>query len=334
MNDLEVLATLAGSSLSGVTGPRLPVVLGGAAATAGMAVIALAHDPWTLLVGVFLAGTSPGLAYPPLSDAVLRLVEAPLQSRSYAIINSGTSVGVVIAGPLALWAGADWRLAWLAFAGFAFLAMLWNAWLLPTGAYGGSLETLPRLSPAWFRREGAGQLFFSAITFGSVTSVYWTFAVDLITAESQASQPMIKLFWVVIGIAGFAGAAAGDLVRRHGLKSVFRCGALAIPVSILLLSTRPWGAPGIIASGALFGGAFILVTGLFGIWSMHVFQDRPSAGFGATFFLISAGQMVGPAVGGLWAELFGLPATFVATLVLSGAAAFLVPRKDFHTILA
>lgn len=329
-----LIATLAGSALSGITGPRLPVVLGGAAATAGMAVIAASDSAWSLAVGVLIAGTSPGLAYPPLSDAVLRLVARPQQSRSYAVINSGTSVGVILAGPLALWAGADWRIAWLVFAAFALMATLWNAWLLPTGPYGGSAQDLPRLRPAWFMRDGAGPLFLSATVFGSVTSIYWTFAVDFLADATLLSDFMVKLFWVVIGIAGFAGATAGDLVGRFGLKRVFRLASFAVPAAVVLLLIDPGALSSVLVSGALFGGAFILVTGLFGIWSMHVFHDRPSAGFGATFFLISAGQMIGPPIGGYWADLFGLQATFLAAALLSAAGAFLGPRKDLRTILA
>ena len=77
----------------------------------------------------------------------------------------------------------------------------------------------------------------------------------------------------------------------------------------------------------------LLITGLFGIWSMHVFQDRPSAGFGATFFLISAGQMVGPPIGGYWADLFSLQSTFLITAILSASSAFLEPKKDLRTLL-
>ena len=328
-----LIATLVGSASSGITGPRLPVVLGGAAATVGMALISVADNAWSLTLGVLIAGASPGLAYPPLSDAVLRLVDESQQSRSYAVINSGTSLGVILAGPLALWAGADWRIAWMVFACFALLATFWNGWLLPTGPYGGSKEALPRLRLSWFLREGAVPLFVSASVFGSVTSIYWTFAVDFLSDETTLSDFMVTLFWVVIGIAGFAGATAGDLVGRFGIKRVFRLASFAVPTAVLLLLIAPGAIPTVLASGALFGGAFILITGLFGIWAMHVFQDRPSAGFGATFFLISAGQMIAPPIGGLWVDLFGLPSMFLVTAVVSAAGAFLEPKKDLRSIL-
>ena len=326
-----LLATLAGSAFSGSLGPRLPVVLGGAAAAGGMALISVAENPWTLAAGVLIAGASPGLAYPPLSDATLRLVRREKQSRAYAVVNSGTSAGVVLAGPLALWAGADWRAAWGMFALLAALAAVWNARLLPSGPYGGCASALPRLRPRWFRRDGAGALFGSAGAFGAVTSVYWTFAPDFLLEESPLSEFSVRLFWIVIGVAGFGGALAGDLVRRFGLRAVFRAASLAVPAATALLLAAD-GTGTALLSGALFGAAFILTTGLFGIWSMNVFPDRPSAGFGAAFFLISAGQMLGPPLGGYCADHFGLTVTFAASLAAGIVAAWLGPKRDLRDI--
>ena len=349
-----LVATLAGSAMSGAVGPRLPVVLGGAAATIGMALIAAADDVWTLALGAFVAGASPGLAYPPLSDATLRLVAQPRQGRAYAVVNSGTSAGVVLAGPLALWAGADWRLAWAAFAVFALAATLWNAKLLPSGPFGGDAAKLPKLRPRWFARRGSGMLFAAAAVFGAATSVYWTFAVDFLERAAGMSADAGRAFWVVIGVAGFIGAMAGDAARRFGLRAAFRMSALSFPAAVGLLLLAGVGADGnagnagsaggwewaggwvgwewewvgVGVSGVLFGGGFILTTGLFGLWSMRLFPDRPSAGFGATFFLISAGQLLGPPLGGYCADEFGLTATFLATLAVGVVSAALGPGKE------
>ncbi|MGJ3262796.1 MAG: MFS transporter, partial [Salinarimonas sp.] len=95
-----LLATLFGSTVSATLGPRLPVVLGGLAAAGGMALIGLSANAWMLAAGVVLAGASPGLAYPPMSDAVMRLVAERHQNRTYALINAGTSFGVMLSVPL------------------------------------------------------------------------------------------------------------------------------------------------------------------------------------------------------------------------------------------
>jgi len=178
-------ATLIGSTISGVIGPRLPVLLGGLAAALGMTRMAFSHHPLPLAIGVVLAGASPGLAYPPLSDAVMRLIAEPQQNRTYAIINSGNSVGVIISGPAALLAGMQWRWAWIGFAVIALFATVWNAVLMPTGRYIaadtiGDTTKMPDVSWRWLIGLKSTRLFLSATFFGISTAVYWTFAVDLL----------------------------------------------------------------------------------------------------------------------------------------------------------
>ncbi len=328
-----LLATLVGSSISAIVGPRLPVVLGGVAASFGMFLIGFAGDnAWWLAFGVILAGTSPGLAYPPLSDAVVRMIRPERQNRVYAVINSGTSLGVIVAGPIALWAGAEWRSAWLAFALFALVATLWNAWLLPSGRHGGKDVKLPRLHWRWFINRRSRRLFITATAFGLVSSVYWTFSVDLLTRYGDLPEFYTRAFWVVIGVAGLAGGVAGDLVSRCGLRSVFRRSVLASSLAVVAIAVAPSTLWVVFSSAILFGGTFILVTGLFGIWSIHVFRDRPSAGFGATFFLISAGQLVGPVVAGFFAGGLGLAEAFYLSAALGLIVAYLGPVADFRSM--
>ncbi len=100
-----LLATVVASVIAARVGPRLPVVVGGLSTTAGMLLIATAHTVGLLAAGVVVAGTSAGWAYPPLSDAVARLVRTDRQSQAVSAISAGTSYGVIVAGPIALWAG-------------------------------------------------------------------------------------------------------------------------------------------------------------------------------------------------------------------------------------
>ncbi|GGK22991.1 MFS transporter [Salinarimonas ramus] len=329
-----LIATLFGSTVSATLGPRLPVVLGGVAAAGGMAAIALAPNVWVLAAGVVLAGASPGLAYPPMSDAVMRLVPERGQNRAYAWINSGTSFGVLVSGPVAILAGTEWRTAWLVFAGVALAATLWNAWLLPGRATtaGEVREPAPRLTRAFLARAEARPLFAGALAFGLVTSVFWTFAVELVVAQGGLAPDAGRTFWILIGIAGVLGGLAGDLVRRFGLSGVLAAGTATIALATGVLALAPGNAPLVLAAGALYGAAFILVTGLYGIWSVNVFNDRPSAGFGATFFLISAGQLVGPALAGAMAQAMGLGRVFLVCALLALALSALRPAHDVRAM--
>ena len=329
-----IAAAMLASAMSGRLSPRLPVVLGGLTAATGMAIIASAQTPAALALGVIVAGTSPGFAYPPLSDAVVRMIDPGRQNRTYTIINSGTSLGVVIAAPIALLAEDQWRAAWAVFVGVAVIAALWNRQVLPTGPFPCHGGKLPKLSAGWYLRPGSPRLFTAALLLGLTTAVYWTFAVELITNAAPGREHLGQIFWAVLGVAGFGGAIAGDLMHHLGLRAGLRLGGLAIAASMALLAVAPGSIPAIMLSAAMFGMTFILITGMLGVWSVNVFEDRPAAGFGATFLVITLGQMIGPALSGSGAAAMGLPPMFLASAATVTLIAFLVPAQDIRTMSA
>lgn len=214
-----LLLTLVASTLSGRIGPRVPILAGGVAAVVGMTLIGVAPSmPW-LVVGVVLAGTSPGLAYPPLSDAVVVLRAPERQARTYALINSGTSYGVILSAPLAYWAGHQWQLAWLVFAAIAAVATVWNSWVMPSAAIRDAQGARHALNWRWLFQPRALPLFGGALLFGLTSAVYWTFAVDLVTGHASLASRGAQLFWLLLGVAGIVGGSAGDGVARLGLRT-------------------------------------------------------------------------------------------------------------------
>ncbi|WP_318337020.1 MFS transporter [Defluviimonas sp. D31] len=164
------LVTLAGIYLSARVGPRLSVLLGGLAATLGMALIAGATVPWMLMLGVAVAGVSPGLAYTPLSEIIVTLVSAPRRKGIYAIINSGTSLGVMLSGPVAILMGESWRMAWAIFAGFGLLSTLWCVAILPPVSARNSGE-FGQFDWRWMTTGARGRLFAIALLIGIATSI-------------------------------------------------------------------------------------------------------------------------------------------------------------------
>lgn len=325
-----LLLTLIASTLSGRIGPRLPILAGGVAAVVGMTLIGTAPSlPW-LVAGVLLAGTSPGLSYPPLSDAVVQLRSPARQARTYALINSGTSYGVILSAPLALWAGQQWQRAWLVFAAIAAVATVWTYWTMPGKTSKGRGDTPHKLTIRWFLKPGALPLFVAALLFGLTSAVYWAFSVRLVTGDARMTGQSAQLFWLLLGIAGIVGGGAGDSVGRFGLGKTFGVALLANAVAYVLLGLFADQFWAMLVSALLFGGTFILITGLFGIWSVHIFQQRPSAGFGATFFLISAGQLIAPTIVGAVADRLGLPMIFNVTAMATILLVALLPRAHIR----
>jgi len=314
-------ATFAGSWLSTVFEPRLPILLGGIAAASGMALIAWSPTSLVLAVGVFIAGTSPGLAYPPFSDVIVRHTDMGRQNVVYAWINSGTGFGVAFAGPLALYAGSDWRLAWLVFAGLALVITVWNGFALPRRSP--HLETGPRKVSLWILLErSARTLFLSAFLFGIVSAIYWTYAVDLLTTLTGNPRDAVQ-FWIVLGMAGVTGCFAGGLVNRWGLGRAYLLLALLVGSAIGTLPLLVETKLGIFLSAACFGSGFIVMTALLGMWSMRIFRAAPSIGFGFTFFLLSLGQGVGPILSGFLIPITGQSALFfIGGLICCALAMF------------
>lgn len=337
-----LLATLLSAVLSRHVGARWSIVVGGLAASVGMTMIALAESPLVLMAGVTLAGCSPGLAYPPIADTIKQFCAAEKQNRLYAIINSGTGFGIMISGPLALIAGSTWRLAWLFFAIVALCATIWNLYVLPTERNISVLQLSPNavsfskdsafcILRSKFQDASVRRLFASALLFGGITSVYWIFSVDLITKCMGSTSFTGAVFWIVVGLAGTVGAGGGDLVTRYGLRRTLGWSIIAIALSIALPASPGLAGPvAAFISAIVFGASFILITALYGIWSISCFQDAPSLGFGLTFFLISAGQLFSPPVAGFLAESWRLSAVFQLAAAFCLLLFIVLPVKDVH----
>lgn len=323
------VATLIGIALLRRIQARTAVVAGGLFAAVGMLCIALADSPATLALGVVLAGISPGLAWTPFSDIVATQVEAPLQRRIYAIINTGTSLGVLLGGPVALLCGASWRLAWSFFAAFSLLATLWCAWVIPAAApRPAGMPQAPGASTKVAMHTVAGRglrLLLIAFLIGLATSVYWTFAVDLVasgpgTSYGLDARQTSQLFWTLVGVAGLGGMGAGGLVQRLGTEPALRVFLLALALATLALALSQ-SVGWVLFSGLLFGAGFVMASAALGLWSMELFVGHVSTGFGLTYLLLSLGQFLGPVLIGLVITHTSLSTLFTASALLALAIA-------------
>lgn len=310
-------------------GPRSMVAAAGLTAVAGMTLIATAPTAIFLAVGVVVAGSSTGLASPPMAEAVSKVVERQRRDRSNTLINSGTSVGVALSGPVALVATGQWRLAWAAFAAAGLLVLAWNIAVMPDRSVRNEGEVPtgfdnqqpatdpPRLTFDWFVGQRSLPLFASSVGLGIASAAYWTFSRDLITGAGEQSQVSSTVFWVVLGVSGLAGGAAGDLIKKFGLRVVLRGALLIMAVSIGTLAVAPGTLLVSYPSAALFGATYIMLTGIILVWTVRVFEERPSAGLGSAFLLIAAGQILGSYFAGILATVTSLQTTF---LVFAGIA--------------
>src|SRR5919107_3950246 len=167
-------------------GPRFMAVAAGAVAVVGMAAVAGAPTAWVLALGVLLAGSSSGLASPPMAEAVATTIPEESQDRANALINSGTSIGVALSGPAALLLTEQWRVAWGVFALVGGVVVVWNAIVMPPKPVGddlpeGAAQTaVPRLSVRYLLGSRSVALFAAATGVGFASAAYWTFSRDMV----------------------------------------------------------------------------------------------------------------------------------------------------------
>ncbi|NYH77352.1 putative MFS family arabinose efflux permease [Actinopolyspora biskrensis] len=297
-------------------GPRVVAVAAGATATLGTGLIAAAPHAGVLAAGVVLAGSSTGLASPPLADAVARWVAADRAGRIQTVVNAGTGLGVMVSGPVALLFGNSWRLAWAAFALAAAVITVWTARTIPVHrVHSGDDDSAPdrttTRSPSSWLPPGAPRLLIAAGVMGMASSAVWTFGREI--AVLHGAGPLTStLMWIGLGAAGLLGALTGDLTTRTGLGRAWIAAMLTLAAATAGLALAAGSSPSIFVAAALFGVVYIVLTGLLLLWGTHVYPTAPSFGVGAAFLLIAAGQALGSPLVGLLSDINSPTSAFLA----------------------
>jgi predicted MFS family arabinose efflux permease len=312
-----VVATVATSRW----GPRAVAVAAGLTAAVGTGLVAVAPDLGVLAAGVLIGGSSTGLASPPLAEAVSRSVPADRADRVQTVINAGTGLGVVVSGPVALLVSGDWRWAWAAFCVLAVLVTIAAAVTVPgrrharPPAAGRGIAAGDRPSPRW-RRPGLVRLLLAAAALGLGSSAVWVFARDVVIAAGGVSPATATLMWIVLGAAGMLAVLTGDLVGRTGLGRAWGGGMLLVAAATATIGLVPGSLPAIFCAAAVFGGAYIALSGVLLLWGTRLYPDAPAFGVGAPFLLLALGQAIA-------APVIGLLSDVATSAVAFGAAALL-----------
>lgn len=283
------------ASLTERIGARAVAIGAALVAAIGMVGIAVAPSPLLLATAVMLAGSSTGLASPPMAAAVAAIVKPERQSATNTVINAGTSAGVALSGPIALLLGGQWRLAFAGFAAAAFIMAIAAAFSVPSNTKAAS-KTAAGLPP--FTSDIA-RLIAAAFMMGASSTALWSFGGQLVSHQLGWSTTGAGLLWIAIGTAGILGAGAGTLVARFGINRTHWCFLAALAAGIILVGTSVTTPLLALFGGMLFGAAYIMLTGVYLVWGVSALPDRPATGLMIGFLTIAIGQTAG-------APLFGL----------------------------
>ncbi|MEZ0481142.1 MFS transporter [Planococcus sp. SSTMD024] len=288
---------------------RHVVLYSGATAFIGMLGMAASQGFYTLAISAFVAGLGSGWVSPAFSQVVAQSLESRERDKGNTWINTGTSVGVVASGPVALIFAEQWRWGYVLFALLAFLTLWWNARAInrqkqePTNQSTGSQFNLGLLGQARF-------MILAAIGIGFSSSIYWTFSRSYLTEAQDFSTSGSMVFWIVMGAAGIIGGIAGAIIQRLGLGWSYRLGVLVATASLVTLTIQHSAA--IFLSAILFGISFIFMTGLFIVWGTRHFPDTPSVGVSLSFFSLGIGQSIGSVAAGVLIDSMSYPIAFLS----------------------
>ena len=313
-------------------GSRVAVAAAAGSAAIGMTTIAVADSVALLAVGVLIGGAASALAFPPYADIVDRHVAPPRRDLVWSTISSGTGGGVALAGPIAIVAGDQWRLAW---AGFVVIAVATGAlatWLAPGRDH--DEVRRPQLSPSWFLCPRSRPLLISAVLVGTGSSVWWAFSVDAMQTAGLGSTPA-RVVYAVCGAAMVLGSVSGVAFQRLGLRAGYLGTIVLLTSSLVLVAAATADLVWVLAAAVLFGAFYASIIAAHGIWSAQVFAEHPAAGLAAYSMALTIGTLVGPVAAGLVIQQASHTAALLGAAAITAAALpFCPPSSRRRDVLA
>ena len=164
---------------------------------------------------------------------------------------------------------------------------------------------------------------------GAASAALWSFGGELARLRLGWTSSGLGALWIAVGAAGIAGAFAGSLTRRFGIDAVHRASLLALAAGVILAGTALATPPTVLGGGALFGAAYVMLSGTYLVWGVSALPDRPASGLTIGFLTVAAGQALRAPLFGLLLDRAGADAAALtfAALALAACAAQSRPRS-------
>jgi MFS family permease len=332
--------------------PRLVIAAALFVAGLGMILTGLIPALGGARLGRFLAGVGGAGANLPALGLVSAWFGARRRGLAAGIVVSGSSLGLMVTGPLvpivlARYGEHGWRVAWYALGAAALAIMLLAVLLLrdapadlglaPLGGTEAERGAPRAAGAAWGQLWASPMLWQLALlyfAFGFSYVIYATFFIRALVGEGGFGAREAGVLWLQIGIlstaSGFLWGGISDRWgRRLALMGVFALqgasflafgwslGRAVVYLSAVLFGLTAWGVPALMA--AVLGDAFG--------------ARLASAALGVLTLALGTGQVIGPYFAGWMADATRsfspafLAAGLVALLFGMGGAFFL-PRPS------
>lgn len=322
-----VLTSLFISPLAGSLNRKTLLLALTAAMGVSGAIVALAPNYFTYMLGRALIGVVVGGFWSMSAAIAIRLVPTRDVPRALAIVNGGNALATVVAAPLGAWLGTviGWRGAFFCLVPTALVALAWQ-W-----------KTLPSM-PATVRAPGLGNVFkvftllgrpgvmvgmlASSLLFMGQFSLF-TYVRPFLETVTGVHGAAISLVLLVIGAAGFIGTVLiGRVLQRRFYQTL-----IVIPLLMALIALA------LVA----FGGEVATVVVLLGLWGLtgtsapvgwwawiaRVFPKDAEAGGGLFVAVVQLSIALGSTLGGLLFDHSGYQTTFFVSAALLAVSAVL-----------
>ena len=313
---------LAAPLVAGWKGPRAPVTIGGVSAALGCALVASAPAPSVLALGTLIAGSAAGWVWASYSTIVAAVAAPRHRPRLLARITTGAAAGLVVVGVLTLVVDS-WRATWAGIALAAAAATVAEPAMCAASTARAQTPWPRSRSP----RTGLAEPVGFAVVLFIGTTAYFTYAADAAAPGvlGHAAGPAI---FVVVGVAGLTGVAAGGVADRAGGRMVAVTALLLLGVALALLGICPGSPPALLVSAVFLGVANTVGSAALAIWTAAVHPDHPAAAFTFALIVGSISAALTPAVVGAVAPISGLrPALLGAAGLATGTAAALLSSQ-------
>jgi MFS family permease len=305
--------------------PRTGVALAGATAALGcLGVASTASAGWFVAL-VFLGGMGAGFASPALVRVVDAVTGPERAATAQSLVNTGTAVGVVVTGGVAL-AAPSVAIAWWAMAAVNALSA-GSALLLVrrrTDLGTGSAEAQGTYGWRPLARPAV-----AAVVAGAGSALVWTFGPLLATRSGAVDEGDVGMLWIALGVGGFVGPLTGRLVGRYGLARAWQASVGLVVLADLALAAAVGLGTGwaTYVAMACFGAGYMCLSGVLILWAREVWPDAAGRGTSVLFIALAVGQAAG-AVGFDPLQDAPAAATLVAAVTCAAGAALAGLRRQ------
>lgn len=315
-----VLTSLFISALAGALNRK--TLLLGLTAAMGLsgAIVALAPDYFTYMLGRALIGVVIGGFWSMSAATAIRLVPIAQVPRALAVLNGGNALATVVGAPLGAYLGAvvGWRGAFLCLVPVALVTLVWQWLTLPamqsekrasgTGHVFKVFKLLAR--PGVALGMAAGGLFFMG------QFALFTYVRPFLETVTGVQVQTLSLILLAIGIAGLLGTLLiGRALRRGFYPTLIVISLLMAAIALGLIAFGGWMAV-VVPLLALWGLTSTAAPVGWWAWVARSFPHDAEAGGGLFVAVVQLAIGLGSTVGGLLFDHGGYQHTFVASAVL------------------